>query len=201
MKKTLAIFLIDYFRWTQLVPMIFMWGFLLIMILAMSFINFEQQSMDLIDTLTNWLQQYPWLYNKLAAVFKSEAVASGHYTEDDIIPWLLKGWAFLSLVFLLLGMLLRLLFGEFKALSLGRKLIIVLIAAAGCTGLFLINYFYGSSSYSGGFAGWLGLFIGIPVLAVVVSAYSLSISHLLGGISKHIAETKPVTSVQDNLRY
>ena len=201
MKKILAVFLIDYFRWTQLVPMIVMWGFLLITILAMSFINFQQQSIDLIESLTTWLQQYPWLYNKLAGAFESESGVSGHYTEEDIIPWLLKGWALLSLVLLVGGILLRWLFGDFKSPTLGRKLFIAAIAAVICIGLFLANYFYGSERYNGSFAGWLSLFIGLPLLAVVVSAYSLSISHLLSGLSRQIAGSKPVTSVQDKLRY
>ena len=40
---------IDYFRWTQLVPMITVWAFLLLMIGAMLLVNFQQQSFSLFE--------------------------------------------------------------------------------------------------------------------------------------------------------
>ncbi len=36
---------IDYIRWTQLTPMIMVWGAVLLLLLAMVFVNFQDQAL------------------------------------------------------------------------------------------------------------------------------------------------------------
>lgn len=48
--RVLAGLALDYLRWSQLVPMVMAWAFLLLMVGAMLLVNFQQQSFQLIDS-------------------------------------------------------------------------------------------------------------------------------------------------------
>lgn len=180
---------LDYVRWTQLVPMILAWAFLLLMIGAMVLVNFQEQSFGLIE-------RGILLYERVAGPIdeapeapeppqNADAPASADgesdrggvtFTGEDLEPLALKAWALVALAGWLLGMAYRLLFGRPLRVGLKRKLVVAGLACIACTGLFLFAYFFGSERFNGPFAGWLAMFIGIPLIVWCISAYSLAIS-------------------------
>lgn len=186
--RILAGLALDYLRWTQLVPMVLAWAFLLLMVGAMLLVSFQQPSFELVDGGVR-------LYERLAgppepadgggpdddASAPARAADSGAvaFTDEDLERLVLKVWALMALAGWLLGMAWRLLFGRPPRPSLKRKLVIAGAACAACTGLFLLAYFFGSEAFDDPFAQWMALFVGVPLVVWCISAYSLAISTLV----------------------
>lgn len=180
---------LDYVRWTQLVPMILAWAFLLVMVGAMLLVNFQEQSFGLIERGIALYERVagpiddapegpepPQEADSPEPVEEERDQAGATFTGEDLEPLVLKAWALLALAGWLLGMAYRLLFGRPLRLGLKRKLLVAGLACAVCTALFLFAYFFGSERFNGSFVGWLALFIGFPLIVWCVSAYSLAIS-------------------------
>lgn len=187
--SVLAGLALDYFRWTQLVPMIMAWTFLLLMVAAMLVVNFQQQSFGLLDAGVRLYERFagplePVDAGPSAAADPATAgeperdPGAGEVTfdEGDVEPLVLKIWGVVALAGWLLGMAWRLLFGPPPRLSLKRKLAFAALACSACTGLFLFAYLFGSEEFNDPLVQWLALFIGIPAVVWCVSAYSLGIS-------------------------
>jgi hypothetical protein len=53
--KSLLSLGLNYLRWIQLTPMLLMWGAALAMLLALTFINFQEQTFSVIEIFLQWL--------------------------------------------------------------------------------------------------------------------------------------------------
>ena len=51
--------LIDYFRWSQLAPMITVWFFALLMVFMLFFVNHQDETMDGLGTVVEWVTEFP----------------------------------------------------------------------------------------------------------------------------------------------
>jgi len=179
---------LDYLRWTQLIPMITAWGFLLIMVAAMLLVNFQQQSFDLIDSS---VRLYERILGPVEPVEQPQASAEPQpvtWTEDDFKPLMIRIWGLLAAAGWLLGMVSRLLFGQRPRASLGRKLVRAGLAGLVCSALFLFAYFFGSESFEGPFWQWLLLFFGFPLIVWCVSAWSLTIGWAIGRVQDRLVD-------------
>jgi hypothetical protein len=184
---------IDYVRWTQLVPMVTVWVFMVLMAVAMLFVTFQTESMTLMQELQ---LRYPELTERIAGWAGNPALAnthdsgapegSLHFSDEDIMPFVLKAWAVLALVGSLLGALRNRIFGPKPPTPLLRKLLLAALFAALCSGAFFAAYHFGGEHFNDGLSSWLPLFVGIPLFAWVVSVYSLGVSHLLGRLNRWI---------------
>jgi len=189
---------LDYVRWTQFVPMIMAWAFLLLMVGAMLLTNFQQQSFELIESGIG-------LYERIAGPVEPASVrpAAGEpaevapapatrdgqsttFTGDDLKSLIVKVWGVLALAGWVLGMVWRLLFGRRARWSLKRRLLVTALAGVACTGVMLFAYAFGSETFHGPFAQWLLLFVGAPLIVWCVSAWSLSVSTLISAIKRRI---------------
>ena len=173
---------LDYFRWTQLTPMLLTWGFALLMLAMLVFVNFQQQVVNALEYFVQWLMQLP-----LVGVHVTELLSGQDQTVnvgiDGLKSFAFKAWLVVSLLFTLSAMALSSWLGPFKVISLKRKII---IAASGCMlllGGFILNYFAGPENFNGAMAGWMFQFSVIALLVFVVSLYSLSVSHALGRLN------------------
>jgi len=173
---------LDYFRWTQLTPMLLTWGFALLMLVMLIFVNFQQQVVNALEYFAHWLMQLP-----LVGVHVTELLSGQEQTVnvgiDGLKSFALKAWLVLSLLFTLTAMVLSSWLGPFRVISLKRKLI---FAASGCMlllGGFILNYFAGQENFNGAMAGWMFQFSLISLVVFLVSAYSLSVSHALGRVN------------------
>jgi len=187
---------IDYFRWTQMVPMITAWAFLLVMVGAMLLVNFQQQSFSLIE----WgATTYDRVFGPAQAESELPTPKTGDasdraeggavtFSDEDFMPWVLKAWAIMALAGWLLGMLRAVVFGPREPMRLKRKLVLAAIPAAACAALFAVAYFLGSEEFHGSAAGWMLLFTGFPIGVWLVSAYSLSVTHGLDMFRRWIVQ-------------
>lgn len=205
--RALASLALDYLRWTQLVPMLFAWTFLLLMVAALLLTNFQDASFALLE---RGIGVYERVVGPLdlgppgatdgdvgaqggsssgpdaGAGADPDVVPATTFTDEDIMPVVLRAWALLALVGWLFGVLRSMLFGPRRPGRLWPKLRIALYVAIGCSGLMWIAYALGTSTFNGGVAGWALLFIGGPLAVWLVSVWSLGFGHLVGRLQRHL---------------
>ncbi len=173
---------LDYIRWSQMVPMILAWAFILLALAAMTFINFEETSVPILVWLAGFWEKYEWLPAIDLSAYE-QADGSIRITDELLQPAILKAWGIISLVLLVIDLLRTSFSGQREHKTLSRKLLIAAIACAILSVGFLLNYWLSNESYNGGSAGWVTLFIGAPALVWLISAYSLSVGHLLNKVN------------------
>ena len=170
---------LSYTRWTQLTPMLLLWGFGLLMLLALTLVNFQEQTLSALEFILEWLMRIPVAGDYIASMLSGEN-SETHIATNDFNSFVLSSWAALSLVFMLAGIILSLLFGPFQPWTLKRKLQItsggVVLLLAGM----MANYYAAPQNFNGEAFAWMLNFSLISLLLFVVSAYCLSISHFLG---------------------
>lgn len=179
---------LDFIRWSQMVPMIFAWAFILLALVLMTFINFQQTSVTIVEWVADLWQRYAWLPDWDLSAFE-QADGSLRITDEQLSPAILKVWGVISLALLIIDLLRTALIGHREPKPLSRKLLIAAIACAVIAVGFLLNYWLGNEPYDGGVAGWIALFIGGPLLVWLISAYSLSVGHILNRISSQLINT------------
>ena len=159
-------------------PMLFVWGFAVVMALAMVFVNFQQETLTVMSSVLEWLVQLP-LVGERIAVFFTEQNGDTRITTEDFKSFLLRVWMMGSLLFFLVGLGLSTLFGPFKPWTL--KLKIGLAAAASfLLGLGLCaNYYAVPENFNASGSSWIFNFSILAVFLFLVSAYCLSVSHFL----------------------
>ncbi len=167
-----------YIRWTQLTPMILTWSFGLLMLLALIFVNFQEQTVSVVEVFLEWLMQLPVVGERITLLLTDENTTS-QITSSDFESFVFSGWVVLSLVFMLIGMVVSLLFGPFRPWTLKGKILlagtgVVLLLAGMCA-----IYFAVPQNFNGATSGWMLNFSLISLLVFVVSAYCLSAAHFL----------------------
>ena len=169
---------LGYMRSTQLTPMLLMWGYSLVMLLALTFVNFQQQALFALESLLEWLTQLPLVGTRMASLLSGESTGM-HLNTGDFESLVLSTWAVVSLVLMLAGMVISWLFGPFRPWTLKRKIV---LAAAGILlllGGLMANYYAAPHNFNGAVSAWMLNFAFISLLVFGVSAYSLSMAHFL----------------------
>ena len=180
--KIVGSLLIDYFRWSQLAPMITMWFFALLMVFLLFFVNHQDQTLEGIGAVAEWVASLPVVGPPLLSWMEGHATSDGtlHFGGNDFKVLAMKAWVILSLVLMVLGWVASILFGPFQPWTLKRKLGITGLACAVLMASFLGVYFLNPEMFNGSMIRWFMTFAGIAVLIFLVSAWCLSIAHALG---------------------
>jgi hypothetical protein len=170
-------------RWTQLTPMLLLWGFGLMMVLALTFVNFQEQTITVLEFMLEWLVQLPVVGEYIANLLPDEN-STTHISKSDLKSFVLSSWALLSLVFMLAGIVLSSLFGPFQPWTLKRKMLITGVGTVLLLAGMVANYYAAPHNFNGEASAWMLNFSLISLLVFVVSAYCLSISHFLGYLNE-----------------
>lgn len=211
--KMIGGFVIDYFRWTQLTPMVLLWAIVVGGLLLTAFVNYEDEIWDTSERVVLWAADLPgvgpkvtaWIEEQEAKQAAEEAARAraaeaadstdrvggseapetvadpnashdGEEAFDQLLGFVMKVWAVVSLVFMAFAWLFNLLFGPFEPWPLKRKLrLLALICLMFPVG-FLIFEFAAPDRFHGSPLGHGFLF---AAFYFIVSAWCLSISHLL----------------------
>ena len=181
--KLLLSWMLGYMRWTQLTPMLLLWGFGLLMVLALTFVNFQEQTISAVGFVLEWLVQLPVVGEYMTQLLPDEN-SNTHISKSDFKSFVLSGWAVLSLVFMLAGIVLSAMFGPFQPWALKRKLLIAGVGTVLLLAGMLANYYVAPQNFNGEASAWVFNFALISLLVFVVSAYCLSISHFLGYLNE-----------------
>lgn len=180
---------LDYLRWTQLLPMVAGWTFFGLMIAALLLTNFQDVAMPLTERLLLLAER---LFGPFDGAEFGQSGESGalHFTDEDILPIVYRGWALLALAGWVLGMIWRALFGARPSAPLRRKLIRAAVAAGIGVGLCLFAWAFGSETFQGGPIGWLALFFGAGFAVWLVSLYSLAVSAVIDRLHRAICSDR-----------
>ena len=169
---------LGYVRWTQLTPMLLMWGFALLMLLALTFVNFQQQTLSALESVLEWLTQLPLVGAHVASLLAGESTGM-QLNTGDFESLVLSTWAVASLVLMLAGMVVSWLFGPFRPWTLKRKIAFAGSGVALLLGGLVANYYAAPHNFNGAASAWMLNFSLISGLVFGVSAYSLSMAHFL----------------------
>ena len=181
--KLLLSWILGYMRWSQLTPMLLLWGFGLLMLLALTFVNFQEQTISALEFILEWLIRLPLVGEHIAPLLSSENTGM-HIATGDFKSFVLSSWAVLSLVFMLAGIVLSAVFGPFQPWALKRKILIAGAGAALLLAGMIANYYAAPQNFNGEASAWMLNFSLISLLVLVVSTYCLSISHFLGHLNE-----------------
>lgn len=164
---------LDYLRWTQLVPMILMWAFMLMMLGGMAVVAFQGE----IGLL---LERTEPIAERLLGPSDEAAASADEPTElsvdqDRIMPWVLRIWGLLALVGWGLGQLRALIWGARDRWPLRYKLALAGLAAGLSAALVLALALLLDAELRG--LHWVLYGIGVPLVLWGVSAWGLIISY------------------------
>jgi len=176
-------FFLNYVRWTQLIPMLMVWGAGLAMVLALTFVNFQEQTFSVFEWLIQRLSQLPIVGDRITQAL-SDQEGETHITTSDFKSFVLYSWSVISLAFMLAGMAISALFGPFEPWSLKKKFGLLGICAGLLLAGMIFNFLAAPDNFNGGFSGWAINFTAIALLVSLVSVYSLTVSHLLISLDK-----------------
>ena len=182
-----GILVINYFRWSQLTPMILMWFSVLGLLFLLFFVNNQEATWSAAGSTAEWVAALPlvgpWFVEWMDAQAKD-----GSLDRVDLKSAALTAWSALSLVFMLIGWIAGLFFGPFKPwtmkFKIGLSAIASLLLVAGFVGLFYVTPEMSKDS----FAKVLSTGIGLGVVTFVVSTWCLSVAHLLDKLGNMVAE-------------
>jgi hypothetical protein len=163
---------LDYVRWTQLVLMLWAWGALVLVLVALSFVSFQEQSLPLLERLLE-------AWASVTSGTAGDADGTIELSLDDLIDYAVWAWLGLSLLASVVGSLLKdRLRLPFLTTLRGRISTAAVAAIAASLGFFLI-YNLSTVPYGGTISDALPLFIGLPLLAWIVTTYALSVSWIV----------------------
>jgi len=173
---------VDYLKWTQLVPMIVAWAFLLLVVALLALVNFQEQSFTVVEALVVAWDRLPWLPRLDGAVVKG---ADGTLLLDDqgFRSTVLGVWGGVATVLFLLSQLWALVSGPRPPARFAGRLAVLAGALAAAWCALLAIYLFGSETFHGGLWQWLLLFTGGCLAVGVVSLYSLGIAQVLELVS------------------
>ena len=195
--RTVMSWLIDYFRWSQMVPMIMVWIFVLFGLAGITLINFQEQTISGVEAVFGFWERQAWLprFDEAWLDPVTEEDGSTHIGGEDFRAMAFKLWAGLSLILLVLDLIRRWIFGPPAPPNLVRQLLIAGLAATALFAAYLLNYLFGSEDFHGGPAQWMFVFMAFALIAWLASAYSLVVNFVLGKLSRLVdpppSGTKP----------
>ncbi len=180
--RLFASLVIDYVRWTQLTPMLLVWGVALLVLLAMFVTTNEEAFWGYLEHTMLWIAGLPVIGDAFVTFMQNQATDDGRLELDGrgLEALALRVWGWLSLAFWLLSMPIHWLFGPFEPRTLGQKLRITLAACAVLVTGFGLVYLSNPALFNGPGWRWMFMFAGFGVLVFIVSAWCLSIVHVLG---------------------
>ena len=139
---------LGYLRWTQLMPMLLVWGFGILMLLALTFVNFQEQTLSALEYSLEWFRQLPVVGERITLLLSDESTTT-HISATDLESFIFSAWAVLSLVFMLAGLVISSLFGPFKPWTLKRKIRIAGVGAVLLLAGMAVNYYVVPENFNG----------------------------------------------------
>lgn len=181
---------IDYFRWSQLAPMILMWAAMLGMLFALLFISNQEATFTLVERMAQWVSNLPWIGPRFVEWIEAQSqdgAVDVNLGAIDFKAVVLRTWALVSAIFMAFAWLASRLLGPFKPWTLKRKLASAAMACLLIVVVFMILYFLDHEAWND--SPFQAMLSGTHMALVmfVVSAWCLSVSHALGWLSSAVA--------------
>ena len=168
------------FAYFALTPMIFCWGFLLIILVIITMVSFEQTA-DVVAAvfalLSGLTERFPFLERfalNSSAWLDSGVIEINNSNLQEVIFGL---YGYVALPVVLLGVLLDLVRGPRPPRSLKRKIKILTLATLTVIAVFFINILLGNETWGGDILVWSMMFTIGPGIVWIISVISISLHH------------------------
>jgi len=172
--------------WFVLSPMIFSWGLLIFVLFVITFINFQDETIDLVsffwESVANLVEKYPYLDHLAVAEPSSNKEGGIDLGGEDFKNYIFRIYAILAIPLALLGSLIDLIRGSTRPHPIHNKLKYLGAATLLAIVVFFVNFIFGSQAYHGSVIVWGLIFIMGPGIVFVVSLCSLYLSHIVWNI-------------------
>lgn len=183
--KAVAVHLINYVRWTQLVPMLVAWVILLFFFVIIALSCFNEQAKPLIEHISSTWQANPWLHH-FDGPWTTANSDSFSINEKGFNNIVITGWSVVSLFLFLLSFIFPSISKMGTERTLKRNLFYILI-----TLLFLMLSFVGMYQFDRGTLKgepwqWHLTFAMACSTVFIISAYSLTVDKILRRIRNTI---------------
>jgi magnesium-transporting ATPase (P-type) len=184
--------LIDFFRWSQLAPMITLWFFALVAVAMLLFVNHQEQAWDGIESVTEWVVELPVVGPAYLGWLEEQASSDGRMElhGEDFERMAMWAWAVLSLAFMVIGWAANALFGPFRPWTLKRKLLVAVLACAALMAGFVGTYALSPEQFNGPTWRWVLTFGGMSLIVLLASGWCLGIAHALGLLSRWLRQAR-----------
>lgn len=188
--RMLAALVIDFFRWSQLTPMILMWAMMLALLLGLLVIGNQDATWTLIERVTEWVASLPWIGPRFIAWMDAHAEDGVIHLRGPNIDFktaALTAWGVISVFFMILAWIAGRFFGPFKPWTLKRKLGWTALACLLVVLAFVVLYFLDRESWNDPLSKVLFTSSAMSIILFIVSAWCLTISHVLHWLSVVVA--------------
>jgi uncharacterized membrane protein YdcZ (DUF606 family) len=189
--RLLAALALDFFRWSQLTPMILMWAMMLGLLFILFFIGNEDAVWTALERTSTWLSTLPVIGPGFVDWLAAQAGEDGtiHISPGgtDFRSAVLTAWGLISAVFMFLGWIAGVVFGPFTPWTLKRKLGAAALACVLVLAAFVALYVSDSEMWNGSPSQAVFSLSGMAIVLFVVSAWCVTASHALGWLSGAVA--------------
>jgi len=187
--QLIASALIDYFRWTQLTPMILMWFGLIGMLLALFFVTNQEVGVSMTESVLEWVASLPWIGPRFVQWMEAQQTG-GTLDTKSMKSTVLTAWALISVVFMLINWVASILFGPFKPWTLKIKLGLAALVSVLFAGVFSGLFYLSQEILNDPMSKVILVSMGLGIATFVVSAWCLSVAHLLDKLRDLISQGK-----------
>jgi hypothetical protein len=199
--RVVLIHVLGYFRWTQIFPMLVVWGSIWTILGLFAFVNFQEQGLSIGTAAVELAERVgfkPNFADPAASTGDGAFGASGEtvpndgtlaglgrtgedgaflFGDEDVKKIILAYWGTVSFALYVIAVVGQRIFGLRPQRTLRRKLTVAAVFAAGTWLAFVAIYFTTSETVHGSFAEWSVVFTVLSLLPLLSSLYSLTIAH------------------------
>jgi hypothetical protein len=172
-----------FFGYLVLTPMIFSWGVLLLILLAITLVSFQQQTIGVITVMMEIfgkiLDFIPFLDSYAKAFLPTDETGAIRITGDNLDDVIFGVYGLIAVPFVIVGTLLEFFRGGRPPRPLSRKMKILAVLTGLTIAVFFASFLFGSETFNGGPLGWVLMFTLGPGVVFGVSAVSLFLHHII----------------------
>ncbi len=172
--------------WFVLSPMIYSWGLLIFTLFVITFVNFQDGTVELLSVIGNTyselVEKYPYL-ERLAIIEPSANENGGvDLGGDEFKSYIFKIYVILTIPLAMLGALIDFIRGSTVPRPMSGKLKFLGTVTLVAIMVLYANYIFGSETYHGSAILWGVMFIVGPGIVFLISSCSLFLSHIIRSI-------------------
>ena len=201
--RVILIHALGYFRWTQVLPMLVVWGSIWTILGLFAFVNFQEQGLSIGSAAVALADRVGFSPNfadapvseaggtfgasgetspndgTLAGLGRTGEDGAFLFGDEDVKKVVLAYWGIVSFALYVLAVIGQRLFGLRPVRTLRRKLGVAAGFALGTWLAFFAIYFTTSETVPGSFLQWLLVFTALALLPLFVSLYALTVAHVV----------------------
>jgi len=170
---------VEYFRWTQLLPLFTAWLVATLGVIVVVLVSFQGNVDAMLGALQARAQDWPWLERLAGRIPDPNTDGPVPVDSGRVTRWIGGAWMGFSAVLFVGSGIRRSLWGAPSRRSLRQSLSVVLAALGIYWGILQVVRALAPISFGDSHARWAVMTGAMLLLVVVVSTWSLGVSHLL----------------------